>query len=183
MSNQLFSSLSTFNPETEDTSYINSISAKIPKDGHIDLAIAEQLATNFLHGADYAADLVCKCSAYAGMCEAERREIKARAIDARINGNGVTKVAASVAVQLFGDDAAYKAVHQKQAIAEAFLEWLRTKHKSLMAAHVLCKDIVKLYETSRKQGNQAGRDPHDLDEDRVTSSDENCTKVSGGETW
>lgn len=165
----LFDNLETFDPTKVDLTYIKSVSMKIPKDGHIDLAIAEQLATAFLHCADHITDLICKCSAYAGQCEANRRDVKATAIDERINGEaGTTKVAATVAIQLFGNNEDYKNAHKKQAMAEALLDWLRTKYKNLMAAHVLCKDIIKIYNDSRTKGNQAGRDPMDLDEEENT---------------
>ena len=189
---RLITTVSQYDPITVDTSYVEEASSKIPKGGHIDINEAEQLATVFLEAADKVTDEIARCSAFVGYCEAERRDKKATAIDDRIaGGNGTKGVAGTIAVQLFGNDPRYKAAHEKQAVGEAFLDWLRTKYKNLMAAHVLCKDIMKIHFAGREQGNWRGANPHNIDEEGeydlssgggVTSSDEKGASF-GAQDW
>lgn len=159
----LVSSLKEYDPLTVDTAFIEEASDKIPKNGHIDINDSESLATIFLEAADQITDEISRCSAYVGFAEAERRDCKSTAIDGRITGSTGQKVAATIAAQLYGNDPDYKTAHERQALGEAFLDWLRTKYKNLMAAHVLCKDILKIHHAGREQGNWRSVRPHDID--------------------
>lgn len=161
----MFASLSSYDPETVDTSYIQEVSKQIPKNNSIDLYDADRLATIFLQCADQVTDEIARCSAYAGYCEAFRREKKADAIEQKITGVGGVKVAGTIATQTFGNDSVYGVAHRKQVVAEAFLEWLKTKYRNLMAAHVLCKDIMKAHVVNKDQGGWKSIHPHDLDSD------------------
>ena len=179
----LFANIATFDPMTIDTQEINRVCNKIPKDGHIDINIAERLATTFLQCADHITDLIALSAAYAGNCEAERRDLKSQAIESKMSGTGGKS--ATVAVQLFGNDVLYKEAHRKQALAEAFLEWLKTKYKNLMAAHVLCKDIIKIHHMSRERGDYKSANPHGIDSEEkesITESDDRAPVV-GKESW
>jgi hypothetical protein len=188
----LFQTLSSYDPRTIDTKYVQEVSNQIPKNGHIEIDEAERLSIIFLECADRITDEIARCSAYVGYCEAARRETKATAIDDRMNGKeGVKPVAATIAAQLFGNDPVYKASHEKQALGEAFLAWLQTKYRNLMAAHVLCKDLLKIYQSSKEQGNWKGAHPHDLEDssesrhsesDRTTSSDDKAVSP-GADAW
>lgn len=188
MSNTLFDSLLTYDPQKIDLQHILTVCKRLPKDGHIDINIAEELSIVFLQCADDITDEIGRCAAYCGYCEADRRDVKSTAIDTRIQGDANNKaVAASVAVQLFGNDSAYKDSHRKQALAEAFLDWLRAKHRNLMAAHVLCKDILKIhYESLQKGGGRMSAHPHDIDNDRHGDNTESLTTSPsrvGAEKW
>lgn len=161
----LLTGFDDYDPLKIDTKYVDKTVAQIPKDGHIDINEAESLATVFLECADQITDEIARCSAYVGYCEAERREAKASAIDGRIAGTRGQKVAGTIAAQVFGNDPEYKKSHKKMGLAEAFLDWLRTKYRNLMAAHVLCKDILKIHHSSREQGNWQSARPHDIDDE------------------
>lgn len=184
MNNALFSSLQTYDPRTVDLSYISETCRRIPKDGHIDINVAEELATIFLQCADYITDEICKASIYSSYCEADRREVKASAIDNRMQSDGTNKgVAATVAIQLFGNDAAYKDAHRKQGDGEAFLDWLRTKYKNLMAAHVLCKDILKIhFDSLSKGGHRQTANPHSIDDEKDKESTAELPQTNSGIT-
>lgn len=179
----LFASVGTFDPLNVDLTYIKSVCSKIPKDGHIDLNVADELATTFLQCADDITDMICQCAAYCGKAEAGKHSAKADAIDARINDTS-TKVAATVAVQLYTNDPKFLEAKQKHDVAEAFLEWLRTKYKNLMAAHVLCKDIMKMHFDSQTKGSRrASSHPHDLEEETEESAAGASRAKPGPESW
>lgn len=188
---RLVSSVEEYDPVTVDTGFIEVACDKIPKDGQIDIYESEQLATVFLEAADKITDEIARCSAYVGFCEAERRDCKSAAIDGRITGTTGQKVAATIAAQLYGNDDDYKKAHERQALGEAFLDWLRSKYKNLMAAHVLCKDILKIHQTNRDRGNWQNARPHDIDdepdydkssEQSITSADDNGGSY-GADNW
>lgn len=188
---QLVNAVTQYDPMLVDTSFVEVAANKIPKDGHIGINEAEQLATIFLEAADKITDEIARCSAYVGFCEAERREAKSSAIDGRITGTTGPKVAATIAAQLYGNDDDYKKAHERQALGEAFLDWLRSKCKNLMAAHVLCKDILKIHHAGREQGNWRSARPHDIDDEpeydnsgreAITSSDDQARNY-GADKW
>lgn len=193
----LFTTLSSYDPEKVDTKYIQAASNQIPQNGHIEFSEAESLSIIFLECADKITDEIARCSAYVGYCEAARRERKAIAIDERISGtDGNKAVAATIAGQLFGSDALYKAAHEKQTLGESFLTWLQTKYRNLMAAHVLCKDLLKIYQSSREQGNWKGANPHssfdeqesqkkdnDEEEDSVCTTAKSSISPPGADRW
>lgn len=187
----LISSLNDYDPMKVDTYFVEVACDKIPKDGQIDINEAEQLATVFLEAADKITDEISRCSAYVGLCEAERRDCKSSAIDGRITGTTGPKVAATVAQQLYGNDADYRAAHERQALGDAFLDWLRTKFRNLMAAHVLCKDIMKIHHAGREQGNWRSVRPHDIDDepdyDNTSGNDiskrDDSAPTPGADNW
>ena len=193
----LFTTLSSYDPQKVDTKYIQVASSQIPQNGHIELSEAESLSVIFLECADKITDEIARCSAYVGYCEAARRERKAIAIDERISGtDGNKAVAATIAAQLFGSDASYKAAHEKQVLGESFLQWLQTKYRNLMAAHVLCKDLLKIYQTSRDQGNWKGANPHssfdeqenqkkdnEEEEDNIYTTTKSSISPPGADRW
>lgn len=170
----LFSTLNSYDPLILDTSYIEEASKYIPSNGQIDIHDAERLSIVFLEAADKITDEIARCSAYVGFCEAERRDAKAVAIDNRITGSTGTKVAGTIAVQMFGNDVSYKEAHKRQSVGDAFLDWLRTKYKNLMAAHILCKDILKIHYSGREQGNW--QTAHSFDSDDELDYD-NSSKI------
>lgn len=187
----LFLKLEDYSPLKIDTTYIEKTCRRIPTSGLSDLAEAEQLATVFLECADRVTDEIARCSAYVGYCEANRRDCKARAIDGRVTGQTGTKVAATIAAQTFGSDPKYIESHEKQAIADAFLDWLRTKYRNLMAAHVLCKDVLKIHANTREQGSWSSARPHDIDDEQDSETSEtdsekkreDQTKQYGADEW
>ena len=190
----LFQKIEDYSPLEVDIGFVEEICSKIPTHSLLDINEAERLATVFLECADRVTDEIARCSAYAGYCEANRRDCKAQAIDGRVTGKTGLKVAATIAAQTFGSDPLYIEGHKKQALADAFLDWLRTKYKNLMAAHVLCKDVLKIHAMSRDQGNWKSARPHDIDDEddelgrasnnsdsKSSSSDE--TKQYGACKW
>lgn len=186
----LFITLSNYDPQKVDTRYIQAASNQIPQNGHIEFSEAESLSIIFLECADKITDEIARCSAYVGYCEAARRERKAIAIDERITGtDGNKAVAATIAAQLFGSDSLYKAAHEKLVLGEAFLVWLQTKYRNLMAAHVLCKDLLKIYQSGRDQGNWKAANPHNNgfdernEEKRVEERDESDISPPGADRW
>lgn len=181
----LFSNLETYDPLTIDTSPFDEVSKKIPKTGQIDLSSAEQLATIFLSCADTITDEIACCSAYLGYCEAACKEAKAKSIDDRVEGNGVKKVVGTIAVQTYAEDVRFIEARKKFALAEALLEWLRTKYRNFMAAHVLCKDVLKVYADQKQKGGFARQSyPHDLESDEnAQMTSESNVRDSDGEDF
>lgn len=119
---------------------IKDLSNLIPRDGHIDLNIAEELATKFLRGMDL-------CSELSAMCLAEqtkRQDEKARAYN-----RAIIKTANQPGLKTDKMRTAFAEVDQEYIDAQnelnkikAFSKFIDGKFNSFKAAHYLCKNML-----------------------------------------
>jgi len=131
----------TFDPEGMDVSELQELSKNIPKDGHVDVAIAENLAVQFLRGADRCSEMIGKLTWWlARKKDASRREYQMAAL-VRAKGQGY-KSAAEKKLYADGDDK-YLDACADVSKAEAMLQWCKNKHSSLVSAHYLMKQIAR----------------------------------------
>ncbi len=131
----------TFNPENIDVSDIQSMSKNIPKDGNVDIAIADKLAIQFLRGADLCSELIGKLSWWVAKKKDEAREALQHAALVTAPSKGYKTVSEK---KMYADgDPKYQEANSEFNKAEAMLLWVKNKHSSLVSAHYMMKQIAK----------------------------------------
>lgn len=143
MANELGAVLgfSSFDPEKLDVSEITELTESIPKDGNVDVAIAEALATKFLRGADRCAEFLAQMTWWEAKMDDEKRRALAHATLITADSKGL-KTATEKKVYADGDPNYLKACEASNK-AKAMKQWFKNKHESLVSAHYLMKDIAK----------------------------------------
>ena len=141
----------TFNPETIDVSDIQEISKNIPKDGNVDIAIADKLALQFLRGADLCSELIGKLSWWVARKKDNARAALQHAALVTAPSMGFKTASEK---KLYADgDAKYREANDEFNKAEAMLLWAKNKHSSLISAHYMMKHIAQGSERHFKASN------------------------------
>lgn len=130
-----------FDPEKLDVSEITELTDSIPKDGNVDIAIAEVMATKFLRGADRCAEILAQLTWWEGKKDDEKRHALSTAFLVTAGQRGL-KTATEKKVYAEGDPEYLKACDASNR-AKAMKQWFKNKHESLVSAHYLMKDIAK----------------------------------------
>jgi len=141
-----------FNPLNLDISYIQEELDGLPKNGEIDINIAEALATRWLRAADYCSELLAKASRWMGY----KKTLKNAELAAA--GLRTGQSSATAQKQLAPMDGAYIESANNFTEAEACCMLLKEKHDSLMAAHYLAKEILKRHVVNEKANSWQGGD-------------------------
>lgn len=141
----------TFNPKTMDVSYIQELSNSIPKDGHVDYAMADKLALKFLRGADMCSELIGKLSWWAAKKKDESKKALQEAALITAPSKGF-KTASEKKLYAEGD-AQYQLASDALNKAEAMLLWVKNKYSSLVSAHYMMKHIAKGSESHQQASN------------------------------
>jgi len=142
----------SFDPEKIDVSEITELTDSIPKDGNVDTAIAEVMATRFLRGADRCAEILSQLTWWEGKMDDEKRHVLAKAFLVTATQKGL-KTAAEKKVYAEGD-AEYLIACDASNKAKAMKQWFKNKHESLVSAHYLMKDIAKGGRSHQRAGGQ-----------------------------
>jgi len=143
----------TFDPESIDVSDLQELSKGIPKDGHVDIAIADKLALQFLRGADTCAELIGKLTWWVAKKKDEARVALQKAALVTAPAKGY-KTASEKKLYAEGDPE-YQEVSGTVSKAEAMLQWCKNKHSSLVSAHYMMKHIAKGGEGHSQASNVA----------------------------
>jgi len=144
----------SFDPEKIDVSEITELTNSIPRDGNVDTAIAEAMATRFLRGADRCAEILAKLTWWEAKTEDRKRHVFAKAFLVTAVENGL-KTAAEKKVYAEGNEEYLKACEIGNR-AKAMRQWLKNKHEALVSAHYLMKDIAKGGRSHQRMGHQDG---------------------------
>jgi len=129
-----------FTPEQVDVTDINELSKYVPKDGHVDLGIAENLAVRFLRGADSCAELLGKLTWWLARQEDEKRAVLKEAMLVRATGAGYKTAKEK---QIFAEaDPEYLKACERASRAKVMVQWCKDKQRSLINAHYLMKHIL-----------------------------------------
>lgn len=142
----------SFDPEKIDVSEITELTEAIPKDGNVDTAIAEVMATKFLRGADRCAEILAQLTWWEGKKDDEKRHALSTAFLVTAVQKGL-KTAVEKKVFAEGDEEYLKACDASNK-AKAMKQWFKNKHESLMGAHYLMKDIAKGGRSHQRAGGQ-----------------------------
>lgn len=130
-----------FDPETIDVSEIKELTDSIPKDGNVDTAIADVLATKFLRGADRCSEFLSILTWWAAKTEDMKRHAFSEAFIVKAGQKGL-KTAAEKKAFAEGEGEYLKACEISNR-AKGMKQWFQNKHESLISAHYLMKDIAK----------------------------------------
>jgi hypothetical protein len=130
-----------FDPERIDISEIRELTEAIPRDGNVDVAVAESLATRFLRGADRCAEILAQLTWWEAKADDEKRRVLAHASLVTAAQKGL-KTATERRTYAEGDLEYLKACEASNR-AKAMKQWFKNKHDSLVSAHYLMKDIAK----------------------------------------
>lgn len=150
---------SNFDPMTLDTSELKALSDCIPKDGNIDINIAEVLATKFLRGADVCSELMSIATAHVAKMDAEKKKTYGYAATVKASQANIKTTASR---SWFADqDDDYIAACNKYAEAQGFLKWVIGKHESFVRGHYLCKKILDRAYPHEKQASWNGAQPNE----------------------
>jgi hypothetical protein len=141
-----------FDPEKIDISEIKELTDAIPKDGNVDVAIAESLATKFLRGADRCAEILAQLTWWEAKMEDEKRHAIAKASLVTAAQKGL-KTATDRRTYADADPECLKACEASNK-AKAMKQWFKNKHDSLVSAHYLMKDIAKGGRSHQRAGGQ-----------------------------
>jgi hypothetical protein len=141
-----------FDPEKIDVSEIKELTDSIPKDGNVDTAIAEVMATRFLRGADRCAEFISTLTWWAAKTEDQKRHAFSQAFIVKAVQKGL-KTAAEKKAYAEGEEEYLKACETSNR-AKAMKQWFQNKHESLISAHYLMKDIAKGGRSHQRAGGQ-----------------------------
>ena len=130
-----------FDPDKVDVSEIKELTDCIPKDGNVDTAIAEVMATKFLRGADRCAEFLSIFTWWTAKKDDEKRHVLSQAYHVTAVQKGF-KTATDKKVYAEGDEEYMKACEASNR-AKAMKQWFQNKHESLVSAHYLMKEISK----------------------------------------
>jgi hypothetical protein len=153
-----------FNPMNLDTSSIRALSNEIPKDGNLDLANAEVLATKFLRGADMASELV----AIATLCVSRAKDLKSQAFNRAflVKSESNPKLKTDKLRLAFAElDEDYIEACDRYNQAVAFLRWIGSRYDAFVRSHYLLKKILEREYSGEKAANWNGTMPDGDDGD------------------
>ena len=133
---------------------IQEIVKQIPKDGHVDLNTAEDLAAQFLKGADRCDEIYTTIIWLVQEKEDARRKIFSEAVLLRASDKGAKNISEKK-ISAESDDEYLAACKEYNKII-AIKKWLENKKTSLVSAHYLMKDILKRgHENTANYGGRA----------------------------
>jgi hypothetical protein len=143
MANELGAALgfADFDPEKIDVSEIRELTDSIPKDGNVDVVIAEVLATRFLRGADRCSEILAQLTWWEARMDDEKRRALAHASLVTAAAKGL-KTATEKRTYADADPEYLKACETANR-AKAMKQWFKNKHESFVSAHYLMKEIAK----------------------------------------
>jgi hypothetical protein len=143
--------VNNFDPEKIDVSDLVSLSEKVPKDGVVDEATADQLAALFLHGADRASDLLAKAVKWAGMKYTIKNAARTDAMLIRATQAGHSSNAAQK--DFACSDSEFIKASDAESTAEAWRTWLSNKREIFIKWHHLCKSIAERHHQGMFMGD------------------------------
>jgi len=158
MANELGAVLgfSDFDPEKIDVTEIKELTDAIPKDGNVDVSIAETLAVKFLRGADRCSEILAQLTWWEAKADDMKRHALAFASIVTASQKGL-KTATEKRTYAEGDTEYLKACEVSNR-AKAMKQWFKNKHESLVSAHYLMKDIAKGGRSHQKAGSLFSQD-------------------------
>ena len=128
----------TLNLDDVDVSYITKISREIPESGDLSAPVAIRLSMKFLYAANLCSELIAKVSRVVGH---KKTEVKKEGAEASLVRSSETTIKGR---EIDRDrDAVYIEARNELVDAESLLLFLNNKHDILIAAHYLCRDIVR----------------------------------------
>ena len=139
-----------FDPENIDVSEITELTNSIPRDGNVDIVIAEVMATKFLRGADRCSEFLSIFTWWSAKKDDEKRHAFSKAFIVTASQAGM-KTATEKKAYAEGDSE-YIAACEAASRAKAMKEWFKNKHESLVSAHYLMKEIAKGSRTHSRAG-------------------------------
>ena len=120
---------------------IQELAGQIPKDGHVDLNTAEDLAVQFLRGADRCDEFYTTIIWLVQEREDARKKVFSDAVLLRAADNGAKNISEK---KIYAEaDPEYLAACKQYNKIVAIKKWLENKKSSLVSAHYLMKDILK----------------------------------------
>lgn len=145
-----------FDPLSIDTTELKELSNSIPKDGNIDINIAEELATKYLRGSDICSELLAIAVTHVQKCDTERKRAYgyAASVKATASGTKTDKARAWFADQ----DEDYIKACNKYAEATGFMKWVSGKLESFIKSHYMCKKMLDRGYEHERQGGWNGTD-------------------------
>ena len=139
-----------FNPFNVDLSEIKDMLKMIPKTGVIDLNVAEEMATQFVRGADVCVELLSVAARYEGRMIAQKKKAWAEAMYIRAKK---LELKTAKEKEAYADsDEEYLVWNEKAVDAVAFKKWVENKYEIFLKAHHLSKSI---FESSKRQEGRA----------------------------
>lgn len=129
-----------FDPMKIDTSEIKELSEAMPKDGNIDLNIAEVLATKYLRGADLCSELLAIATAYVAKTDALKKKAYSYAAMVKASESNIKTDKSRAWFADMDDD--YISACNKHAEAIAFAKWVDGKYESFSKMHYMCKKML-----------------------------------------
>jgi|3_EtaG_2_1085321.scaffolds.fasta_scaffold16697_2 hypothetical protein len=130
-----------FSLENVDLSEVQELAKKIPSDGHVDLNTAEDLAVQFLRGADRCDEIYTTIIWLVQEKEDYKKKIFSEAVLGRATEKGAKNISEKK-IYAEADPEYLEACRQYNKII-AIKKWLENKKQSLVSAHYLMKDILK----------------------------------------
>ena len=167
-----------FNPLSVDVSFLKNVSAEIPEEGYMDLAMAERLAGATLKAAELCDDLLGQAVLLLSDRDAHRRATKSRVISELLN----RKVPSTIVKELYADDPDYIKISNEYNIALAWHSWLENKHGTLVKTHHWCKDFVRKAQGSYEASGWESSNSEKSLRSKLDSSDEEVRQTSKS-TW
>lgn len=129
---------STLSIDELDLDFVINISRQIPASGEINAAIAASLALKFLSAANTCSELIAQITRIVGYRETGAKREGSLAATTRSNETSAK------GKELYRDsDQLYVDARNQLTEAEALLTLLNNKYSILMAAHYMCKEIVR----------------------------------------
>jgi len=130
-----------FDPMNLDTAEIRTLSDAMPKDGNIDINMAEILATKYLRGADICSELLAIATAHVSKMDTLKKKAYSYAALVKAAANNIKTDKSRAWFAEMDDD--YINASNKYSEAMAFAKWVSSKYDSFNKMHYLCKHILK----------------------------------------
>lgn len=135
--------IDSFDPLEVDISFLKDVTARIPKEGYMDVGMAEQLATITLRAAEQCDDLLGQAVLLLSHRESEQRTAKALVTSTLLS----SKTPSTVVKELVASDPSVIETMNNYNKALAWHSWLQNKYSTLIKTHHWCKDQVRRTET------------------------------------
>lgn len=155
-----------FDIEKIDISEIESLSKWLPKNGAMDLNIAENALIKTLHAQDICQEIIIKVDRWISMKEGERNKAFSKATLDKAANLGY-KTAKDKEAYALGDDD-YIAACNELAIAKAVKKWLENKTSYFSNWYFALSAFLKRDYSLEKLGNYQGMTKVPIDEEIVT---------------
>ena len=130
-----------FDPMNINTHEVQEIASMLPKDGQIDINMAEILATKYLYAANLCTNIMGIFTAYVGKLETQKKKAYSRAALVKSKDAGIKTDKSRAWFAEMDDD--YVNACNKCDDAKGFLKWASSMHESFLRSHYMCKDLLK----------------------------------------